>query len=44
VEGLEISGNLFTVSPFCRMVLIQIVPGMHLVTFIGIAEKGNVCV
>jgi len=30
-------------TPGCSVVLIQIVPGMHVVIFIRIVEKDNVC-
>jgi hypothetical protein len=43
VERREISGKLFYFTAGCRVVLIQIVPGMHMVIFIRIVEKNNVC-
>ena len=43
VEKREISGKLFSVSPGCSVFTLQIVPGMHLVTFIRIVEKDKVC-
>jgi len=43
VEMRENTENYFTVSPGCSVVLIQTVQGMHLVTFIRIIEKDNVC-
>jgi hypothetical protein len=42
-KGEKSQENYFTVSPGCSVVLIQIVPGMHVVIFIRIVEKDNVC-
>ena len=42
VERRENLENSFTVSPVCSVVLIQIVPGMHMLIFSRIVEKDNV--
>ena len=42
-KGEKSLETYFPVSPGYSMVTLQIVPGMHLVTFIRIVEKDNVC-
>jgi hypothetical protein len=42
-KGEKSLETYFPVSPGYSMITLQIVPGMHLDTFIRIAEKDNVC-
>ena len=43
VERREISGKIFSLFSKHSIVTIQIVPGMHLATFLRFVEKDNVC-